>query len=82
MDNYISMFSLVMPGVVYLIFNVILVMTNENKYLQLLCDGMVLLPKDDTFVSWTYYLSTAIFFIVIFKMICELYLNYNHLLVP
>ena len=76
-DNYVSMFSLVLPGVIYLLINFVLAMINEEKYTQLLCDGLVLLPKDDMFISWTMYLSTIIFLIIIFKSICKLYLNYN-----
>ena len=71
------MISLILPAGIYLLLGCVCEIIDKEKYKQLLCDGLVLLPKDDMFMSWLNYISTIIFLIIAFKTICRLYINYN-----
>lgn len=73
----VSMISLILPAGIYLLLGCVCEIIDKEKYKQLLCDGLVLLPKDDMFMSWLNYISTIIFLIIAFKTICRLYINYN-----
>ncbi|OOM15925.1 hypothetical protein [Clostridium saccharobutylicum] len=73
----VSMFSMILPSIITIIINIICNTVNNYKHYQILSEGFVLLPKNDTFMEWILYLSIYATIILWMYNLYRLFMFYN-----
>lgn len=76
----VPMFNLILPSTITIIINVICNIVNNYKHYQILSEGFLLLPKNDTFMEWILYISIYGTIILWIYNIYRLFKSYNPIL--
>lgn len=75
--NNISLLKLMIPGFIYIFTCIVCNMFSQIQLYKILNEGFVLLPKEDTIMNWSLYLSFWFFAILSIFNIYVLFKSYN-----